>query len=108
MSQVMHAIAGLARRHGRARGLVGWLYTSNPFYILSADLVFIGLRMSFDTSGRSFETGALADGRAPRLHAVARHDRVPLGRPRAGRHRPPTRPHLPRVPGPVHGEAWRF
>src|SRR4051794_28304284 len=59
MSQLTHAIAGLSHRKGRARGLVGWLYTSNPFYVLSADLVFIGLRMSFDTSGKSFETGAL-------------------------------------------------
>jgi hypothetical protein len=43
----------------RPRGLVGWLYTSNPFYVLSADLVFMGLRMSLDPSGRTFETGAL-------------------------------------------------
>jgi hypothetical protein len=35
------------------------LYTSNPFYVLSADLVFVGLRMSLDTSGRTFETTAL-------------------------------------------------
>ena len=41
------------------RGLLKRLYTSNPFYVISADLVFIGLRMSFDTSGRTFETGAL-------------------------------------------------
>jgi hypothetical protein len=34
-------------------------YTSNPFYVLSADLVFVGLRMSLDTSGRTFETTAL-------------------------------------------------
>src|SRR4051812_16112322 len=59
MSQLAHVLAGLARRRGPARGLVGWLYTSNPFYVLSADLVFIGLRLSFDTSGKSFETGAL-------------------------------------------------
>ncbi len=42
---------------------VGWLlrkaYTSNPFYVLSADLVFIGLRMSLDTSGKTSETWAL-------------------------------------------------
>src|SRR3954471_3933246 len=59
MSQLTHALAELARRRGRARGLVGWLYTSNPFYVLSADLVFIGLRMSFDASGKTPETGAL-------------------------------------------------
>ncbi|MDR3618444.1 MAG: hypothetical protein P4L85_03770 [Paludisphaera borealis] len=40
------------------RSLLRRLYTSNPFYVISADLVFIGLRMSFDTSGRTFETGA--------------------------------------------------
>ncbi len=42
---------------------VRWLlrraYTSNPFYALSADLVFVGLRMSLDTNGKTFETGAL-------------------------------------------------
>jgi hypothetical protein len=43
----------------RARGLVRWAYTNNPFYVISADLVFLGLRVSFDTSGRTFETGAL-------------------------------------------------
>jgi hypothetical protein len=45
-------------RRGR-RGLLRRLYTSNPFYVISADLVFIGLRSSFDTSGRTFETSAL-------------------------------------------------
>jgi len=54
-----HAPAVLMRKLARPRGLVGWLYTKNPFYVLSADLVFIGLRMSFDTSGRTVETGAL-------------------------------------------------
>ena len=42
-----------------ARGLLRRIYTSNPFYVLSADLVFVGLRMSFDTSGTTFETWAL-------------------------------------------------
>src|SRR4051794_36745492 len=59
MSHFVHPQAGPARTKGRAKGLVGWLYTSNPFYVVSADLVFIGLRMSFDTSGKTFETGAL-------------------------------------------------
>jgi hypothetical protein len=36
------------------------LYTSNPFYILSADLVFIGLRMSFGAGGPSAQSWALA------------------------------------------------
>jgi hypothetical protein len=43
-----------------ARGLVRVLYTSNPFYVLSADLVFVGLRMSFGSSGPAAESWALA------------------------------------------------
>ena len=43
-----------------ARGLVRLLYTSNPFYILSADLVFVGLRMSFGPGGPAAESWALA------------------------------------------------
>jgi hypothetical protein len=49
--------AGLARP---ARSLVRVLYTSNPFYILSADLVFAGLRMSFGPGGPAAESWALA------------------------------------------------
>src|SRR5262245_4078141 len=48
---------GLARP---ARSLVRFLYTSNPFYLLSADLVFVGLRLSFGTSGPAAQTWALA------------------------------------------------
>lgn len=48
---------GLARP---ARGLARLLYTSNPFYVLSADLVFAGLRMSFGTEGPAAESWALA------------------------------------------------
>lgn len=59
MSDFMRAFAALAARHRRARGLVGWLYCSNPFYVISADLVFIGLRMSFHNGGGTLETGAL-------------------------------------------------
>ncbi len=43
-----------------ARGLVRVLYTSNPFYVLSADLVFVGLRMSFGNGGPAAESWALA------------------------------------------------
>ncbi len=43
-----------------ARGLVRVLYTSNPFYVLSADLVFAGLRMSFGSRGPAAESWALA------------------------------------------------
>ncbi len=42
-----------------ARSLVRFLYTSNPFYILSADLVFVGLRMSFGAGGPAAESWAL-------------------------------------------------
>lgn len=42
-----------------ARGFVRFLYSSNPFYILSADLVFVGLRISFGTSGPGSRTWAL-------------------------------------------------
>ncbi|APW61750.1 hypothetical protein [Paludisphaera borealis] len=55
MGPQMHAPA---RPQRARRSLLRRLYTSNPFYVISADLVFIGLRMSFDTSGRTFETGA--------------------------------------------------
>jgi hypothetical protein len=49
----------LAVRPSPIRGLLRRVYTSNPFYVLSADLVFIGLRMSFKTGGPTFETGTL-------------------------------------------------
>jgi hypothetical protein len=42
-----------------ARRLLRRLYTTNPFYLISADLVFVGLRMSLDTGGATFETWAL-------------------------------------------------
>ncbi len=48
--------AALARP---AKGLVRFLYTSNPFYILSADLVFVGLRMSFGAGGPAAQSWAL-------------------------------------------------
>ena len=43
-----------------ARSLARFLYTSNPFYILSADLVFVGLRMSFGAGGPAAQSWALA------------------------------------------------
>jgi hypothetical protein len=43
-----------------ARSLVRLLYTSNPFYILSADLVFVGLRMTFGAGGPAAQSWALA------------------------------------------------
>ncbi|MHC5541172.1 hypothetical protein ACYOEI_23365, partial [Singulisphaera rosea] len=48
----------------RRRGLVRWLYTSNPFYVLSAELFFVGLRVSFNTQRATFETWALMLGLA--------------------------------------------
>jgi hypothetical protein len=47
-----------------ARGFVRFLYSSNPFYILSADLVFVGLKMSFGSRGPASQTWALLLGLA--------------------------------------------
>src|SRR5262245_53575988 len=51
-------------RRGRPGAIVFRLYTSNPFYVISADLVFVGLRMSFDTQDKAFGTWALMLGLA--------------------------------------------
>ncbi|WP_435009723.1 hypothetical protein P12x_000971 [Tundrisphaera lichenicola] len=48
----------------RSSRLVRALYTHNPFYVLSADLVFIGLRSSFDPQAKVFDTWALILGLA--------------------------------------------
>ena len=56
-----------------ARGFVRFLYSSNPFYILSADLVFVGLRISFGSGGpASTHLGPLV--RPGGLHAAAGDD----------------------------------
>jgi hypothetical protein len=47
-----------------ARGFVRFLYSSNPFYIVSADLVFVGLRISFGRGGPASESWALLLGLA--------------------------------------------
>jgi hypothetical protein len=47
-----------------ARGLVRALYTSNPFYVVSAGLVFAGLRASFGGGGPAAGTWALAESLA--------------------------------------------
>lgn len=47
-----------------ARGLIRWLYCNNPFYVISAGLVFFGLRASFDPNGRVFEVWSLLVGMA--------------------------------------------
>ena len=44
------------------RGLVRFLYTHNPFYVVSAWLVFTGLRISFNTQHRTFDTWGLMLG----------------------------------------------
>ncbi len=44
------------------RGLVRWLYTSNPFYVISAGLVLFGLNASFSSGGKPFESGMLLVG----------------------------------------------
>jgi len=53
-----------ARPAQPARGFVRFLYSSNPFYIVSADLVFIGLRMSFGAGGPASQSWALLLGLA--------------------------------------------
>lgn len=47
-----------------ARGLIRWLYCNNPFYVISAALVFLGLRASFDPNGKVFEVWVLLLGMA--------------------------------------------
>ncbi|HVC93061.1 MAG TPA: hypothetical protein VND64_05185 [Pirellulales bacterium] len=47
-----------------ARGLAKLLYSHNPFYLLSAWLVFSGLRASFDTGGQAIAIWALIGGLA--------------------------------------------
>jgi hypothetical protein len=44
------------------RQLVHWLYTNNPFYVVSAALVFAGLWRSFYAPGSTFHAGSLAVG----------------------------------------------
>ncbi len=49
-----------ARRRGP--GLLRFVYTNNPFYVVSAGLVLWGFWISFDASGETFESGALMAG----------------------------------------------
>ena len=48
----------------RTRGMLGWVCTNNPFYLLSAWLVCLGLRTSFDPHTRIFQTWPLLGGMA--------------------------------------------
>lgn len=45
-----------------ARGFVRFLYCQNPFYVISAALVFWGLRLSFEAGGEAPQTDALMTG----------------------------------------------
>jgi hypothetical protein len=56
--------AACARLARPARGFGRFLYSSNPFYILSADLVFVGLRISFGSGGPAAYSWALVLGLA--------------------------------------------
>lgn len=49
---------------GAARGLVRWISTSNPFYVISAGLFLIGLRISFGPRVSEVDTWALMAGLA--------------------------------------------
>jgi hypothetical protein len=49
---------------GGARGLIGWVCTSNPFYVLSALLVCLGLWVSFGSQAVAAQTWALLSGMA--------------------------------------------
>src|SRR5689334_3250939 len=48
----------------RPREFVRFLYTSNPFYVISAALVLVGLWMSFNPRATVFEVPALMLGLA--------------------------------------------
>jgi hypothetical protein len=65
MSSTDQRLAALAwHRQAPGRQLIRVLYTNNPFYLISAWLVFSGLRTSFNTGGATFETWALLGGLA--------------------------------------------
>lgn len=49
---------------GAARGVIRWVCTSNPFYVLSAGLFLVGLRLSFGEQARDIDLWALMSGLA--------------------------------------------
>jgi hypothetical protein len=51
-----------APREYRIEDLARWFFTHNPFYAISASLVFWGLRSSFDTDAYTFHAYALMAG----------------------------------------------
>ena len=62
------SMSGPGPRHlrvaGGSRGLIGWVCTSNPFYVLSALLVCLGLWVSFGSQAVASQTWALLSGMA--------------------------------------------
>src|SRR5262249_999769 len=48
----------------RPRGLIRWLSTKNPFYVLSAGLFLVGLWVSFAAQSQAAEAGGLMAGLA--------------------------------------------
>lgn len=49
---------------GEARGLIRFIYTHNPFYVISSMLIFAGLWRSFGEEPEMFEAGAMTLGLA--------------------------------------------
>src|SRR5205814_1557908 len=45
--------------HAQSRTLLGWIATNNPFYIISAGLFLVGLRISFGAQVRDTDSWAL-------------------------------------------------
>ncbi len=64
MSQLADVRSASAPWTGESRGLVDWVCTNNPFYVLSALLVCLGLRVSFGMQSNAGETWALLTGMA--------------------------------------------
>jgi hypothetical protein len=56
--------ASAPSRAGGARGVIRWVCTSNPFYVLSAALFLAGLRVSFGDQTQEVDTWALMGGLA--------------------------------------------
>lgn len=54
----------IAPRPGGACGLLRWVCTNNPFYVISAGLFLAGLRISFGAQAEAIETWALMSGLA--------------------------------------------
>jgi hypothetical protein len=64
MTEVIDVRVAAPPRGGGARGLIRWVCTSNPFYVLSAGLFLFGLWISFGAQEQAEETWALMSGLA--------------------------------------------